>query len=202
MPELTEWLEARLRATEDLFKEFHDKQLEHHAQNSHHLWESFINRIAEIESVINEMEQRLMAAIDDLTNAVAADVEGRKALALSVAEIGDAVTAVSAFLTDNPAPSPDVIANLAQQLSTAGYDTKVAAATLDDSALNLEALLPGTAAPSDPVPTDPPMPTDPVPPTDPAPPVIDPALPVTDPAPVDPAPPVPLAADPAATPAS
>ena len=188
MPELTEWLEARFQAAEDLYKEFHEKQIEHHAQCSHNQVESFQDRI-------NEMEQRLMAAIDDLTNAVTADVEGRKALAVSVAEIGDAVTAVSAFLTDNPAPSPDVIANLAQQLSTAGYDTKVAAATLHASAMNLEALLPATTPPVTPAPTDPPAPVDPVPPTDPAP-------PVTDPAPVDPAVPAPPAADPGATPTS
>ena len=187
MQELTEWLEARFEAAHDLLKEYHEKSEEYHDLRTDKQWERITSRLAETEAAITQMETRIMAAIDDLTNAVAADVEGRKALALSVAEIGDAVTAVSAFLTDNPAPSPDVIANLAQQLSTAGYDINVAAATLHASSVQL-----GTLAGITPPPTSPAPPV-----VDPAPPVVDPAPPVapptdppvpTAPAPTDPAP--------------
>jgi len=203
MQELTEWLEARFEAAHDLLKEYHEKSEEYHDLRTDKQWERITSRLAETEAAITQMETRIMAAIDDLTNAVAADVEGRKALALSVAEIGDAVTAVSAFLTDNPAPSPDVIANLAQQLSTAGYDINVAAATLHASSVQLGTLAGITPPPTSPAPpvVDPAppvvVPVDPTPPVDPAPPVVDPAPPVapptdppvpTAPAPTDPAP--------------
>ena len=192
MPELiegsiTEWLEARFQAAEDLYKEFHEKQVEHHAQCSHQQWESYLNRIT-------ELEQRIMSAINDLSAAVAADVEGRKALAASVAEIGTAVTGVSAFLQNNPAPGSEVIASLAQQLATAGTDLAASAVTLHSSAVTLEGLVPAPPVvdPAPPVvPVDPAPPVAPVDPSVPTAPVEQPAPP-TDPAPVvppaDPAP--------------